>query len=510
MARDGGEAGQTVANGGLPSLVALEADAGGTPPGWPSIADYWPDAPHRIGPAADVYQLDENAAPVLADNARTEGPVRLDPPPVNVLRRPPAAFTPEKAEAKAGSAPEETGVAPDSAGFMPEPADAAPGRAGSAPGKADAVPGKVGFAPGRAEIAPEQPVTEEVPPGVAAAAGAAAGLGAQDQDPGKPTARGWGASPHDDGPRDPFEDLILAEDFQHLPAAQNDDLHWDGETSSVPRTGRGGRVLATVALALLLLVGLTALIVVQLPGGADDRNTTAGPAVPDAAGPDEEAAPPAAPEADAPAEAPADDGLTASAPLGGLEEATFALLTDATVLSVRTTSLDDDLFRISTPEQSGVRANAVTEDDEVRLFLKPSENEDSTAEVEVLLSDQVRWSVRLLAGVDEGEVDLSAADVAEVTLAGGATTIDLSLPSPTGTLPITLTKGANQLTIRTPGRAPARVAIRQGAGKLEIDGRSKNGIGKGEVFQTSDWQAATDRLDLDASAGLGTLTIESA
>jgi hypothetical protein len=463
VTREGGETtGQQSWEGAGPSLVGLEEDAGDPPPGWPSVADYWPDAPHRIGPQADVYHLDENAAPVVVDRAAPDGPAPLrDRPPMSVLRRPPAAAS-----------------------------DAA------VPGSTEAVTDSA--AATSTEVAPEKMVTEELTPD-RAPSGAAGDLGTS-----PPRGYGVPARAPEDEPRDPFENLILAEDFQHRPVT-HDDLHWDGETSTVPRTRRGGRVLATVALALLLLVGLTALIVVQLPGGADDQPTAAVPAVPEAT--PKQTDPPAA---DDPAEPPADRGLSASAPLDGRSEATFALLTDATVLSVRTTALDDDLFRVSTPEKSGVRPNAVTSAAEVRLFLEPSENEDATAVVEVLLSDQVRWSVRLLAGVDEGAVDLSAADVAEVTLAGGATSIDLSLPSPSGTLPITLTKGANQLTVHTPDRVPTRAAIRQGAGKVQIDGASRNGIAKGEVFQSRDWQDATDRLDLDASAGLGTLTIESA
>ncbi|GAB7046192.1 hypothetical protein JCM9534A_13180 [Catenuloplanes indicus JCM 9534] len=385
MTQGGGAAEQRsweVATAAQPPVADPGDEPEKQPAGWPSIADYWPDAPHRIGPEADVYHLDDAAPPAAV----------------------PAA--------------DDTEV------------------------------------------------------------------------------------------RDPFEDLVLAEDLVH-PPADGDDLHWNGETAAVPAARRGGRVLAGVAMALLLLVGLTALIVVQLPNDATDQGTTAAPAVPDERAPETTTPEETAPQETAPAPE-AGGGRTASAPLDGREEATFALLNDVTILAVRTTSLDGDLFRISAPERSGVLPNAVTEDGEVRLFLQPSGNADATAEVEVLLSDEVRWSVRLLAGVDEGAVDLSAAPVAEVTLAGGATSIDLSLPAPDGTLPISLTKGANQLTVRTPARAPARVAIRQGAGTVEIDGASKNGIAKGEVFQSRDWQAATDRLDLDASAGLGTLRIEAA
>ena len=49
-------------------MSETRADQGGqvqveeSPAAWPNIADYWPDAPHRIGPAADLHE-DPGAAP---------------------------------------------------------------------------------------------------------------------------------------------------------------------------------------------------------------------------------------------------------------------------------------------------------------------------------------------------------------------------------------------------------------------------------------------------------------
>ncbi|MEU4222367.1 hypothetical protein, partial [Actinoplanes sp. NPDC026623] len=37
-----------------------------TPPPFPSISDYWPDAPHRIGPKPDHYSDEPTAASVDA------------------------------------------------------------------------------------------------------------------------------------------------------------------------------------------------------------------------------------------------------------------------------------------------------------------------------------------------------------------------------------------------------------------------------------------------------------
>jgi hypothetical protein len=73
-----------------------------------------------------------------------------------------------------------------------------------------------------------------------------------------------------------------------------------------------------------------------------------------------------------------------------------------------------------------------------------------------------------------------------------------------------MTGGANQFQIHTVGTVPARLRIRKGAGKVVFDGRTDNGVSRGSVFTSAEFADSDDRIDVDAVAGVGTLTFGAA
>jgi hypothetical protein len=70
-----------------------------------------------------------------------------------------------------------------------------------------------------------------------------------------------------------------------------------------------------------------------------------------------------------------------------------------------------------------------------------------------------------------------------------------------------MTGGAGQLLVRLTGNAPARVAATGGAGAVTIDGQRRTGIPGGWMWTPDTWATATDRYDINASAGVSTLTV---
>ncbi|MEU7908751.1 hypothetical protein [Actinoplanes sp. NPDC049118] len=195
-----------------------------------------------------------------------------------------------------------------------------------------------------------------------------------------------------------------------------------------------------------------------------------------------------------------------STPARGRTDASFELVSDTATIDLRTAALGGDLYRITTPDGSGVVPRAAIGDDGVRLFLDDN-GERGDAAVTVVLSAEVRWRLRITGGVKRGVFDLSGAEVDGVELAGGATRIDLTLPKPDGTLPIRMSGGVNRFEVRTGGRVPVRVRTREGAGQVRLDGRTDDGVARGASFLSPDWEDSTDRIDLDAVAGVGTLRV---
>ena len=67
--------------------------------------------------------------------------------------------------------------------------------------------------------------------------------------------------------------------------------------------------------------------------------------------------------------------------------------------------------------------------------------------------------------------------------------------------------GASQLVVHLIGNAPVRVATKDGAGDVTVDGQSLGGVAGGSVFTAPGWDTAPDRFDIDATSGVSALTV---
>ena len=182
----------------------------------------------------------------------------------------------------------------------------------------------------------------------------------------------------------------------------------------------------------------------------------------------------------------------------------YLLVPDAASrVEVRLARLPGLLYRISTPADSGLAPRVTGRPGLVRLRLRPT-GDDGPDTVTILLNRAVRWDIRLPAGAGEQRLDLAAGQVARVDL-GASGLVDISLPPPEGTVPVSLTGGVGAATVA--GAGPMRVILREGAGAVSSPWRSKNGSPAGAVLTAPGWAAAADRYTLDVRAGAGTLTV---
>ncbi|GAA4603082.1 hypothetical protein BJY16_004488 [Actinoplanes octamycinicus] len=251
------------------------------------------------------------------------------------------------------------------------------------------------------------------------------------------------------------------------------------------------------------------------------------------AGPSRAAAAATAP-AQRTANPPADNapGEPITAPAGDRTEASFDLVDSATVVELSAGDLGDDLFRISTPRDSGLTPAVDQDGDAVRLRLR-SDGSGGSAVVTIVLSSAVRWTLRLDGGAAHSRLDLTDADLAALDLNGGASRIDLSLPEPRGVLPVRMTGGVDQFRVTLPDTTPVRVRVESGAGQVTVGGATHQGIAPGRAFTANGWDSTADDprstaddpgntgpgstatgpgsprtgVDLQAVAGLASLTV---
>jgi hypothetical protein len=194
-------------------------------------------------------------------------------------------------------------------------------------------------------------------------------------------------------------------------------------------------------------------------------------------------------------------GHTATGSRDGLDAATFSLDSGVDAIAVRVADLGDNLFRVRTPDGAGVAPRIDRRGADLRLTTTGT-GLSGPAEVEVTLHRAVRWHLRLGGGSRDERVDLRGGQVSAVEFVAGAGRISLTLPEPSGTVPVRMTGGADDFQVRLTGRAPVRVRIGGGAGSASVDGRAQTGVPGDTVIEGSGWSSAEDRYDVDLAAGV--------
>lgn len=186
--------------------------------------------------------------------------------------------------------------------------------------------------------------------------------------------------------------------------------------------------------------------------------------------------------------------------------ATFSLVNGADVVQVRVGDLGGDLFEVSTPAESKVVPKVDVDGPTVVAGLRDT-GLAGPALVTVVLSDDVRWGVRMAGGASDQTVDLKGGPGGDVEFSAGTSRAEVSLPAAKGTQRVVLGGGASQLLVNLAGAAPVRVAAKNGAGEVTIDGQTTSGVPGGATYTAPGWDTATDRFDIDATSGVSSVTV---
>ena len=127
--------------------------------------------------------------------------------------------------------------------------------------------------------------------------------------------------------------------------------------------------------------------------------------------------------------------------------------------------------------------------------------------VTVTLNAAVTWRIVFAGGTERTVADLRGSRLAGVAFTAGSSVIDLTLPRPSGTVPVLLAGGASQLDLRLPSGVPVQVTAAAGAGTVTVDGTAHTGVAGGSVFASPGWAAASARFDVDATSGAAAVSV---
>jgi hypothetical protein len=187
-----------------------------------------------------------------------------------------------------------------------------------------------------------------------------------------------------------------------------------------------------------------------------------------------------------------------------LDAAQLDVVSGSTSVTVRIADLGPELARATTPDGSQVAPVVGVDGAVVRVSLA-STGRSGPADLTVLLDRQVRWRVRLSGGSSSEVLDLRGGRVDGVDFTAGANRIELSLPQPRGAVPIRMSGGASDFTVHLPAGVDAGVRVGGGAASVMVDGVRRTGLSGGTTVASTD---AADRYDIDAAAGVSSLTVD--
>ena len=195
-----------------------------------------------------------------------------------------------------------------------------------------------------------------------------------------------------------------------------------------------------------------------------------------------------------------------AAPLGQVKSGRLIFADGASRLTVRGASGIDELYRAhfeGTPPKIEAKDGTVTfrRSSRFKLFDSCRHSE------EVTLNAAIPWEVELRGGAAWIEADLVGLELTSFVLKGGGSDLVLTLPKPSGAVPVRLSGGASKVSIRRLAGVEARVNVKGGASKLIFGEQSFDAVGGKVRLQSSGYDNASDRYEIEVSGGASEITV---
>jgi hypothetical protein len=211
------------------------------------------------------------------------------------------------------------------------------------------------------------------------------------------------------------------------------------------------------------------------------------------------------------ATAPSANSHTVSMTVGGRTRASLDVLTGTTVLTIGTASFGPGgpLLTVTTPAGTPVPQLSKSNPDGTANGNGPLVDltAPNTPAVTVTLNAAVSWQINLDGGASRTDVDLTGGQLSGISFNAGSSLVTLALPRPHGNVPVQMVGGASDFQLSLPNGVPAQVTAGGGASEVSLEGQQHTGVAGGSVFTTAGWSPGVTGFDIDATAGVSTITV---
>lgn len=207
-------------------------------------------------------------------------------------------------------------------------------------------------------------------------------------------------------------------------------------------------------------------------------------------------------------EVPEGEGGIFSAPLGDLESGRLVVSSGVTRLTVRT---DEGMAGLYQARFEGPLPDVKAKDGVVtiryprRLWVLGKEQRAA----EVTLSAAIPWRIMIQGGAADITAELGGLDLAGLEVKGGLSMIRLELPAPSGVVPIRISGGASEITVRRPADVAARVHLKGWVSTFVFDDQSFSDVGNDVRLQSPGYKGTAPYYDIEVSSSASMVTITS-
>jgi len=197
-----------------------------------------------------------------------------------------------------------------------------------------------------------------------------------------------------------------------------------------------------------------------------------------------------------------------AAPIGRAATGRLIFSSGASMLNLRA---DMDLIDLcrgrfeGTPPEVKIEEGVVTIRNRRRLWLL----EWGLQDADIVLNASIPWQIEIRGGAAGVTADLTSINLVELNVSYGMSSVDLNLPVPSGTVPLRVSGGASDVTVKHPAGIPVRVRFTGWASAVMFEDELLSGLRNDLQLQSPGYEDATGRYDIEISGNASMVTISS-